>query len=415
MQRESRARRSTWLLINTKGQKSILHADKRAIIQKFKLGIPIRDMRLLDPNLLTSETGKILVRDNAIVFSIEHVRLIITADAVIIPREGFDRNPINARFNALLEESIVEAAHSASRWSELGGAGADDTNEFEEDVSDDSGNYTHVVPPLPFELLVLEVALGDVCALASQLTKELEAVAHPALDELTKHVNTPNLERVRKVKTRHQRLFTRIVTVREELQRFLEDDDDMMKMCLTRKKEIETGQAGAGGSSGNLFSHVGSLRRSLSIPMHTPRARSTPQPRIDLQPADSAGQQQDDDDGESIEAVENLLESYFMQIDSTYDRIVSIGEYVKDTEEYINIELDSSRNQLIKLEVWLTTATFAIALWALVAGILGENLTIPEKIRLGNKGFWVVNGMSLLICIGIFYAIIAYIRRKRLM
>lgn len=31
-------------------------------LQKFRLGVPIRDMRLLDPNLLTSETGKILVR-----------------------------------------------------------------------------------------------------------------------------------------------------------------------------------------------------------------------------------------------------------------------------------------------------------------------------------------------------------------
>lgn len=50
--------------------------------QRFKLRVPIRDMRLVDPNLLTSETGKILVRDNAIVFSIEHVRLIITADQV---------------------------------------------------------------------------------------------------------------------------------------------------------------------------------------------------------------------------------------------------------------------------------------------------------------------------------------------
>ena len=44
--------------------------------------MPIRDMRLVDPNLLTSETGKILVRDNAIVFSIEHVRIIITGDQV---------------------------------------------------------------------------------------------------------------------------------------------------------------------------------------------------------------------------------------------------------------------------------------------------------------------------------------------
>ena len=31
-------------------------------------------------------------------------------------------------------------------------------------------------------------------------------------------MTTGNLERVRKVKTRHQRLWTRVVTVREELQ-----------------------------------------------------------------------------------------------------------------------------------------------------------------------------------------------------
>ena len=47
-----------------------------------------------------------------------------------------------------------------------------------------------------------------------------------------------NLERVRKVKTRHQRLLSRVTTVREELERFLEDDDDMAKMCLTRRREV---------------------------------------------------------------------------------------------------------------------------------------------------------------------------------
>ena len=52
-------------------------------------------------------------------------------------------------------------------------------------------------------------------------------------------VNSGTLERVRKVKTRHQRLLTRVTTIREELQRFLQDDDDMMKMCLTRKRELE--------------------------------------------------------------------------------------------------------------------------------------------------------------------------------
>ncbi len=83
-------------------------------MQKLKLCVPIRDMRLLDPNLLTSETGKILVRDNVIVVSIEHVRLIITADCVIIPREGFDHNPLNISFNSLLEDVIAEFAEVGS-------------------------------------------------------------------------------------------------------------------------------------------------------------------------------------------------------------------------------------------------------------------------------------------------------------
>lgn len=67
-------------------------------------------MRLMDPNLLTSETGKILVRDNAIVFSVEHVRVIITAEMVIIPQDGFQHNALNQRFNNLLQEHIIEAA-----------------------------------------------------------------------------------------------------------------------------------------------------------------------------------------------------------------------------------------------------------------------------------------------------------------
>lgn len=56
-------------------------------------------------------------------------------------------------------------------------------------------------------------------------------------------VVTRNLERVRRVKTRHQRLLSRVSTVRDELQRFLEDDDDMIKMCLTRKAARVKAQA----------------------------------------------------------------------------------------------------------------------------------------------------------------------------
>lgn len=56
------------------------------------------------------------------------------------------------------------------------------------------------------------------------------------------------------------------------------------------------------------------------------------------------------------------------------------GEYIDDTEDLINIQLDYSRNKLIRFEIILTTGTFAIAIFSAVAGMLGENLALPEII-----------------------------------
>lgn len=50
--------------------------------------------------------------------------------------------------------------------------------------------------------------------------------------------------------------------------------------------------------------------------------------------------------------------------------LVCAGEFIKDTEEYINIELDSSRNRLIRLEIVITAGTFGVAIFSLVAGKL---------------------------------------------
>ena len=51
-----------------------------------------------------------------------------------------------------------------------------------------SAGFRHEVAPLPFELRVLETCIGDICHLCTQLTKELEGFANPALDDLTRAV-----------------------------------------------------------------------------------------------------------------------------------------------------------------------------------------------------------------------------------
>lgn len=47
---------------------------------------------------------------------------------------------------------------------------------------------------------------------------------------------------------------------------------------------------------------------------------------------------------------------------------------MRSTQDYLNIELDSHRNQLIQLELVLTAAMFALALVTVIAGIFGMNL-----------------------------------------
>lgn len=73
------------------------------------------------------------------------------------------------------------------------------------------------------------------CNHLERLSVDLEAAAHPALDALTRKVTTHNLERVRKIKSRMVRLKTRGETIREVLEKYLDDDGDMKDMNLSAK------------------------------------------------------------------------------------------------------------------------------------------------------------------------------------
>lgn len=86
----------------------------------------------------------------------------------------------------------------------------------------------------------------------------------------------------------------------------------------------------------------------------------------------------------------------------------------QDTEEYINIELDASRNKLIRLDIILTAAAFSIAPFNLLAGILGENLVIPSFLTQDVSRFWSLNLVAGTLCMVSFAFFIRYMRYRRL-
>lgn len=59
-------------------------------------------------------------------------------------------------------------------------------------------------------------------------------------------VKTSTLEALRRLKTRHQRLLSAVSTLRSELESFLKDDDDIAKMCLSRRADLPRDSAAAG-------------------------------------------------------------------------------------------------------------------------------------------------------------------------
>lgn len=365
----------SWILLDSTGEETILDADKYEIMHRVQ--IHARDLRILDP--LLSYPSTILGREGAIVLNLEHIKAIITAEEVLL-RDPYDDNviPIVEELRRRLPPSnTVKQEHDEGK--EHSG-GQHDVEGAEEDES-------------PFEFRALEVALEAICSFLDARTTELETAAYPALDELTSKISSRNLDRVRKLKSAMTRLTARVQKVRDELEQLLDDDDDMADLYLSRKLAGASSPVSGSGApnwfptSPTIGSKISRASRASAATFH--------------------GNEND------VEELEMLLEAYFMQIDGTLNKLTTLREYIDDTEDYINIQLDNHRNQLIQLELFLSSGTACLSLYSLVAGVFGMNIPYSWNENHGYIFKWVV-GISGLICALLFILIVAYARFKGL-
>ncbi|KAM5552947.1 magnesium transporter MRS2-I-like [Rosa sericea] len=365
----------SWVLLDATGQATVLDVDKYAIMHR--VHIHARDLRIVDP--LLSYPSAILGRDRAIVLNLEHIKAIITAEEVLL------RDPLDENVIPVVEELQRRLPPvNSNRDNQTDGrelpAGQNDVDAGEEDES-------------PFEFRALEVALEAICSFLAARTTELETDAYPALDELTSKISSRNLDRVRKLKSAMTRLTARVQKVRDELEQLLDDDDDMADLYLSRKLAGACSPVSASGPP-NWYPAsptIGSkISRASRASMVTVRG-----------------------DENDVEELEMLLEAYFMQIDGTLNKLATLREYIDDTEDYINIQLDNHRNQLIQLELFLSSGTVSLSIYSLVGGIFGMNIPYTWNDGHGYMFKWVciVTGI---VCFFVFIVIVAYARHKGL-
>ncbi|CAJ1931901.1 unnamed protein product [Sphenostylis stenocarpa] len=363
----------SWIKIDQDGNFQTVTLDKATIMRHCSL--PSRDLRLLDPMFIYPST--ILGREKAIVVNLEQIRCIITADEVILMNS--------------LDGSVGQYR------SEL-------CNRLENEKADD----------LPFEFRALELALELTCTSLDAQVNELEMEIYPVLDELASSISTLNLERVRRFKGHLLALTQRVQKVRDEIEHLMDDDGDMAEMCLTEKKRrsdtytfndfYQTHASGrvisksAPASPERTISGVQMLQRALSSIGNSSKHGS------------SMGSS---DNGERIEPLEMLLEAYFIVIDNTLNTVLSLKEYIDDTEDFINIKLGNIQNQLIQFELLLTAATLVAAVFAAVAGVFGMNFeTTVFNYPSGFNMVLVITGIA---CIALYLALLYYFRYKKVL
>jgi magnesium transporter len=235
----------------------------------------------------------------------------------------------------------------------------------------------------PFEFRALEMALEMACSQLHHQSEALEQEAFPALDELTSKISTLNLERVRRLKSRLMALTVRVQKMRDEVEQLLDDDDDMAEMYLTEKRQkLEPPPESP------LSTYSGVTSRTPRTPFGSAFTRNTLADASEADDGDSPPRlsrrdsrasrysSSTESDDVDVEELEMLLEAYFVQIDGITNKLNALKNYIDDTEDYINLQLDHHRNQLLQLEIILTIATFVMAMFSVVAGVFGMNIPI---------------------------------------
>lgn len=402
----------TWISIDWRGHCKVVEADKLTIMKKCEL--PARDLRLLDPLFVYPST--ILGREKAIVVNLEQIRCIITSEECLLlntpspfvqeykkelqrrimtgdlqasPNTGqFPGRGTGGQMDGRALTAVDQYPHNSSQlWSgtpfhqEIGRRVLSDHDMFS---GGGLGNEDQ-----PFEFRALELALEAACTSLDSEASKLGWEAYPLLERLAFKISTTNLELVRRLKSDLVSLTRRVQKVRDEIEQLMDDDGDMAEMYLTEKKirseNSEHRRESAFGSVAAPSPHSPPQRSSLSAPVspvgspkegssrHTPfdRAFSTHSTHDSIASASSDGSEV-----ENVDELEMLLEAYFVVVDGTLNKLTQMSQYIEDTEDFINIQLDNVRNQLIQFELLLTTATFVVAIAGVVAGIFGMNVPL---------------------------------------
>ncbi|CAD6577059.1 MAG: magnesium ion transporter [Cyphobasidiales sp. Tagirdzhanova-0007] len=256
-------------------------------------GLQPRDLRKIDsriPNVLPT----ILVRREAILVNILHVRMLIKANTVTL----FD---VMGTIDSQLQENFVRELSATLKLGYRNSGG------------------------MPYEFRALEAALSSVATALEEEMKVHKAEVTRLVGSLETHIVVSELHTLLQYSRRLAGFQRRAKSVQAAIDEVLEQDDDLSAMYLS-------------------------------------------------------------------EEIEMLLESFSKQVEAIVSEADSIVGDLHQTQDVIELILDSSRNALLTLDLQASIATMGLASGAFIASLFGMNL--HTSLETHPSAFWVTTGLA---------------------
>lgn len=184
---------------------------------------------------------------------------------------------------------------------------------------------------MPFEFRALDAILVTACyKLERRFFGEIESQIQQTLGELPTKITTEQLENLRHLEQKLNYFYARSRRVQHVLQAVLDEDEDMADMYLTEKSR--------------------NPERTRNPVNH--------------------------------DEIETLLETHLQTVDDLTSKAELLNRAIDDTEDLIEIHLDTMQNRLLLVDLIITAITTILAFGSMITAIFGMNLQLPTSMTL---------------------------------
>lgn len=318
-----------------------------------ELGVPIRDLRIVDPSFPTQIQAVFLARNKAILFCVENIKVIIRYNEAVV-FSPYQKEVM--QYVPALQNHISQYNSEAK----INGLEADN------------------IPPTRFEHLVLEATLNIACNNLYRKVRSLAPAVATTLNGLRAESKSLGLDSLQQtqvdellpLKNKLDELIKRVKEIRRAINDVLNNDEDLALMYLPSDVEDYSG--------------------------------------TDASTSTSVGHRT----GTDTINLEMLFENYLMQVEWIGSDVEEILDEITNTEENVVLQLDLLRNRILRFELLLSIASFVVTFGALFTGLFGMNLL--NHLEANKYMFYTVSAAIFGSMASFFVTAVRYGRRERL-